>query len=594
MAEKIRLELDFGSSVVDTAKLQEELKSLGDRGPALEKLFKSVEKSIDNAGKSTINWGRSVYIASQGLEDLQYGIGGVLNNIPMLVTSLGGGLGLAAGISVVSVGINQLIKHWGDLSALFGGEANQIPILTNSLEGVEDRLKKINDQLEKYRKQQSLTNEQLADYNKLSEEQIKLEDKKLAFEQERKRLKAFEELGPAEEKEDKEKAAKIISEAIGGRQGQLTGPVAEQLMADWLKEREGEYAELKKRYLEADLYERTQMLRPLMRLKESIDKVRRGEFAKFFQQNAESLVAASVAGRKDAIAVISGMQQRTPEAFAEIDRMAFEAAMPEGLRAKEQEKIFIERQQRMARLDKDLKEKQRRVDEKEEREAMERNKAEVRRANAVWDNQIREEEKQIVENRKKKEKQIEDARKKGIPFIEGHPAGPAFLGGAVPQGPQFGLFPIGGVPGTAMPVPEWRAPVAAQGPRLPSDIARIHRTRAIRVAKSERRRKRLEARRQARENRLIALREAREVAAGFHPAAAGPRPGEGLRPAQEALGANQATLNAMNQALIADAALEAQAKMQEKMAKQMEKQFEAMAARLQGWQAPAQQWGRFP
>ncbi len=64
--------------------------------------------------------GRSVLLASQGLEDLQYGIGAVLNNIPMLVMSLGGTAGLAGVISVVAVGSKVLYDHWDDLMGLFG------------------------------------------------------------------------------------------------------------------------------------------------------------------------------------------------------------------------------------------------------------------------------------------------------------------------------------------------------------------------------------------------------------------------------------------------------------------------------------------
>lgn len=64
------------------------------------------------AAGSTRNMGQAALEASRGLEDLQYGIGGVVNNIPSLVMSLGGGAGLTAAISLAAVGLNQVYKNF--------------------------------------------------------------------------------------------------------------------------------------------------------------------------------------------------------------------------------------------------------------------------------------------------------------------------------------------------------------------------------------------------------------------------------------------------------------------------------------------------
>lgn len=61
------------------------------------------------------NLGMSVLFASQAIEDLQYGIGGVVNNIPMLAMALGAGAGVAGAASLAAVAINQLVKHLDDL-----------------------------------------------------------------------------------------------------------------------------------------------------------------------------------------------------------------------------------------------------------------------------------------------------------------------------------------------------------------------------------------------------------------------------------------------------------------------------------------------
>jgi len=55
----------------------------------------------------------ALLMMSQGLEDAQYGIRGVLNNIPGLVMALGGGAGLAGGISIAAVALSSLVGLFG-------------------------------------------------------------------------------------------------------------------------------------------------------------------------------------------------------------------------------------------------------------------------------------------------------------------------------------------------------------------------------------------------------------------------------------------------------------------------------------------------
>jgi hypothetical protein len=58
-------------------------------------------------------FGMAALEASRAMEDLQYGIGGVINNIPGMVLAIGGSAGLTAAISLAAVGVNQLIKNFG-------------------------------------------------------------------------------------------------------------------------------------------------------------------------------------------------------------------------------------------------------------------------------------------------------------------------------------------------------------------------------------------------------------------------------------------------------------------------------------------------
>lgn len=65
---------------------------------------------------STRDMGRAALEVSRAVEDAQYGIAGVLNNLPGLVMMLGGGAGLAGALSLAVVGATQLVKHLGGIN----------------------------------------------------------------------------------------------------------------------------------------------------------------------------------------------------------------------------------------------------------------------------------------------------------------------------------------------------------------------------------------------------------------------------------------------------------------------------------------------
>ncbi len=82
-------------------------------GPNVAHYRKELDRlSSSISGGERRNLGQAALEGSRALEDLQYGIGGVVNNIPSLVMALGGGAGLTAAISVAAVGVHQLIKNF--------------------------------------------------------------------------------------------------------------------------------------------------------------------------------------------------------------------------------------------------------------------------------------------------------------------------------------------------------------------------------------------------------------------------------------------------------------------------------------------------
>lgn len=61
--------------------------------------------------------GQAILQASQFVDDLQYGIRGVMNQIPQLTMAFGGGMGVAGGIQLAVIGISKLYDWMSDTTA---------------------------------------------------------------------------------------------------------------------------------------------------------------------------------------------------------------------------------------------------------------------------------------------------------------------------------------------------------------------------------------------------------------------------------------------------------------------------------------------
>ncbi|WP_411846451.1 hypothetical protein AAFN60_02085 [Roseibacillus persicicus] len=94
----------------------------------------------DKLKKSGRNTNLAILELSRGVEDLQYGIRGVLNNIPGLVLAMGGTAGLAGVISLVAVGMSV----FGSALSSTKGETES---LTEALDEATSASKDLSDQL---------------------------------------------------------------------------------------------------------------------------------------------------------------------------------------------------------------------------------------------------------------------------------------------------------------------------------------------------------------------------------------------------------------------------------------------------------------
>lgn len=97
-------------SAQDIARVENSLEDLGRQAPRTAAQLDKVADATEDLGTKGRgrNVGQSALELSRAFEDAQYGIRGVLNNIPSLVLSLGGGAGLAGVISLAAVAASTL------------------------------------------------------------------------------------------------------------------------------------------------------------------------------------------------------------------------------------------------------------------------------------------------------------------------------------------------------------------------------------------------------------------------------------------------------------------------------------------------------
>lgn len=103
--------------------------------------IRAVSSVASGASTGTRNVGMAALEASRAFEDLQYGIFGVINNIPGMVMALGGSAGLTAAISAAAVGVYQLIKAFSDVE----------PAVDNAVNESKKKLQSLDDKIDSIR-----------------------------------------------------------------------------------------------------------------------------------------------------------------------------------------------------------------------------------------------------------------------------------------------------------------------------------------------------------------------------------------------------------------------------------------------------------
>lgn len=134
----------------DMERVQRSVAATTDKAKVSEFAYYDLGKAIDSTRRhqdkipesnnqvrvSSRNTSMALLELSRGYEDLQYGVRGILNNIPSLVLSLGGTAGLAGVISIAAVSLSQLSRLFGSV----GGDANKAGV---DVEGLAEKVSKL-------------------------------------------------------------------------------------------------------------------------------------------------------------------------------------------------------------------------------------------------------------------------------------------------------------------------------------------------------------------------------------------------------------------------------------------------------------------
>ena len=117
-----------------------------------------VDKGQKKVAKSTQHTGLAFLEVSRAVEDAQFGLRGVLNNIPQIITLFGGSAGLAAAVSIAAVTLAQFVNtgpqtkklkaDFQGLDTVFKQNAQSIKDGTEALEEYEEQIENISTALD--------------------------------------------------------------------------------------------------------------------------------------------------------------------------------------------------------------------------------------------------------------------------------------------------------------------------------------------------------------------------------------------------------------------------------------------------------------
>ncbi len=104
--------------IVDAVMASDQLKALNTRLSELEKLATRAGGALPQVEKGSSAAASKMLILGQAVDDAQYGLRGVVNNMPQVVQAFGGGLGLAGAVGIAAVAVSQLYDAYKAYDAI--------------------------------------------------------------------------------------------------------------------------------------------------------------------------------------------------------------------------------------------------------------------------------------------------------------------------------------------------------------------------------------------------------------------------------------------------------------------------------------------
>lgn len=203
--EKIRLVLEtLGTDNVKQAnrvlrQMQEELVKVGDA-------------STKAAGRRGVN-GQGLLQLAYFVDDMQYGMRGIMNNIPGLIQSLGLGAGLAGVAGIAAVAVGTLVEKHPEWFEWSNKVKESLKELTDAIKAEEEAVKRQKSQVDKLGESNS---KRIEDILKLKQATESLEEAEKKLAENRKNAKATE---------DADKNAGVLADEELNRQKEIVKSV---------------------------------------------------------------------------------------------------------------------------------------------------------------------------------------------------------------------------------------------------------------------------------------------------------------------------------------------------------------------------------
>ncbi len=124
----VKVSADERAGLKERIKLQQEEAGAVDRSTVTTN---GAAQAKEKLAKSSNNGAMGLLALSNAVQDVQYGFGGMVNNIPQIITGLGMGMGVAGAVQIAAVGVQFLLKNVD----LFGEKAKEAAKAAAELSG---------------------------------------------------------------------------------------------------------------------------------------------------------------------------------------------------------------------------------------------------------------------------------------------------------------------------------------------------------------------------------------------------------------------------------------------------------------------------